>query len=71
MPESSLRSDRGPAPEADRDADAEPDSRDRPALLAATPDAEAVFDSLRTLAVLAGLLGLLLTLIALELLVRI
>jgi hypothetical protein len=71
VPESSPLSDRGPAPEADRDADAEPDSRDRPALLAATPDAEAVFDWLRTLAVLAGLLGLLLTLIALELLVRI
>ena len=71
MPESSLRSDRAPAPEADCDADAEPDSRDRPALLAATPDAEAVVDSLRTLAALAGLLGLLLTLIAVELLVRI
>ena len=71
MPESSPRSDRDPDLEVDRDADAESGPRDRPALLAATPDAEAVFDSLRTLAALAGLLGLLLTLIALELLVRI
>ncbi|TKX57487.1 hypothetical protein EXE44_09790 [Halorubrum sp. SS7] len=70
MPESSQRSDRGPAPEVDRDADGESGSRDRPALLAATPDAAAVSDRLRTLVALAGLLGLLLTLIAAELLVR-
>ncbi|RLM67366.1 hypothetical protein DVK05_11610 [Halorubrum sp. Atlit-8R] len=70
MPESSPRSDRGPAPEADGDADGESAPRDRPALLAATPDAAAVSDRLRTLAALAGLLGLLLTLIAAELLVR-
>ena len=59
--------DGGPDPDPDRESG----PRDRPALLAATPDAEAVFDSLRTLAVLAGILGLLLTLIAAELLVRI
>ncbi|WP_149799281.1 hypothetical protein [Halorubrum xinjiangense] len=46
-------------------------SHDGPALLAATPDADAVFDRLRTLAVLAGFLALLVTLIAAELLVRI
>ncbi|WP_096394110.1 hypothetical protein [Halorubrum trapanicum] len=59
-------------PDPDRDTVPDRDSgpRDRPALLAATPDAEAVSDWLRTLAALAGLLGLLLTLIAVELLVR-
>ena len=55
-----------PDPHTDGDADA----RDRPALLAATPDADAVAERLRTLAVLAGVLGLLVTLIAVELLVR-
>ncbi|RLM76235.1 hypothetical protein [Halorubrum sp. Atlit-26R] len=56
-----------PDPHTDGDAD----TRDRPALLAATPDADAVAERLRTLAVLAGVLGLLVTLIAVELLVRI
>ena len=71
MPDSNPRSDRRPASEAGLDADGEPGSRDRPALLAATPDAETVSDRLRTLVALAGLLALLLTLIAAELLVRI
>jgi len=53
------------------DSESESAPRDRPALLAATPDADTVFDRLRTLAVLAGVLGLLVTLIAVELLVRI
>ena len=60
---------RDPNSDADPDGDAAP--RDRPALLAATPDADAVADRLRTLAVLAGVLGLLVTLFAVELLVRI
>ena len=62
-----------PNPEADvrPDPASESGSRDRPALLAATPDADAVFDRVRTLALLAGVLGLLVTLIAAELLVRI
>jgi hypothetical protein len=62
-----------PDPDLDTDGrpEGEPGPRDRPALLAATPDADAVFDWLRTLAALAGLLGLLLTLIAAELIVRI
>jgi hypothetical protein len=62
-------------PDPDLETDGRPESdpgpRDRPVLLAATPDADAVFDWLRTLAALAGLLCLLLSLIALELLVRI
>ena len=57
--------------ETDGRAESEPGPRDRPALLAATPDADAVLDWLRTLAALAGLLGLLLTLVTVELLVRI
>ena len=58
---------------SDRDSAADRDSapRDRPVLLAATPDVDTVADRIRTLAALAGLLGLLLTLIAVELLVRI
>ena len=70
MPNPNHRTDAGRA-DAGRDPESEPGPRDRPALLAATPDADAVFDRLRTLAVLAGVLGLLLTLIAAELLVRI
>ncbi|WP_241658357.1 hypothetical protein [Halorubrum sp. BOL3-1] len=56
-----------------RSAPAQRDSvgRDRPVLLAATPDAETVVDRIRTLAVLAGVLGPLVALIAAELLVRI
>nr|WP_321163490.1 hypothetical protein [Halorubrum sp. AJ67] len=65
MPETRPTADVGPAP------DGESNPRDRPALLAATPDADTVFERLRTLALLAGFLGLLLTLIAVELLVRI
>ena len=71
MPESSPRADRAPAPEADPDADGESGPRDCSALPAATADAEAVSDRLRTLAALAGPLSLLPTLIALEPLVRI
>ena len=56
-----------PNPDADRDSP----PRDRPVLLSATPDADAVADWIRTLAVLAGVLGLLVALIAVELLVRI
>ena len=52
-------------------ADRESAPRDRPVLLAATPGTDAVLDRLRTLAALAGLLALLVTLIAVELLVRI
>ena len=70
MPNPNPRTDAGPA-DAGRDPESEPGRRDRPALLAATPDADAVFDRLRTLAVLAAVLGLLLTLIVAELLVRI
>jgi hypothetical protein len=57
--------------ETDGRPESEPGPRDCPTLLAATPDAESVYDWLRTLAALAGFLGLLLTLIAVELLVRI
>ena len=42
----------------------------RPALLAATPSAERVVEWLRALLLLAGVLGLLIALVALELLVR-
>ncbi|WP_164932800.1 hypothetical protein [Halorubrum amylolyticum] len=50
--------------------DAEPKRSGRPALLAATPSAERVERWLRTLALLAGVLGLLMGLFALELVVR-
>jgi len=50
------------------DADAAPS--DRPALLAATPSAEQVTRWLRTLALLAGVLGLLVGLLVLELVGR-
>jgi len=50
--------------------DATTDPRGRPALLAATPSAERVGRWLRTLALLAGVLGLLVGLFALELVVR-
>ncbi|VTT86937.1 hypothetical protein DM2_2975 [Halorubrum sp. DM2] len=63
--------DSTPETDAALDSESESGSRDRPALLAATPDADAVFERLRTLALLAGFLGLLLTLIGVELLVRI
>jgi len=53
------------------DADGESDPRERPSLLAATPDADAVAERLRTLAALAGFSGLLVALITAELLVRI
>ncbi|TKX70454.1 hypothetical protein [Halorubrum sp. SP9] len=76
MSEPNPQTDARPAGEAgpaDPDLDPEDESgpRDRPALLTATPDADAVYDKIRTLAVLAGFLGLLVTLIAVELLVRI
>ncbi|EMA61056.1 hypothetical protein C470_08291 [Halorubrum distributum JCM 13561] len=64
-------SDPNPQTDVRPDPESESGPRDRPALLAATPDVEALSDWLRTLAALAGLLGLLLTLIAVELLVRI
>ena len=63
-----------PNPDADHDSpprDRDSPPRDRPVLLSATPDADAVADWIRTLAVLAAVLGLLVTLIAVELLVRI
>jgi hypothetical protein len=41
-----------------------------PALLTATPSAKRVVDWLRTLALLAGVVGLLIALLTLELLVR-
>ena len=50
--------------------DPETDPAGRPALLAATPSAEWVVGWLRALALLAGATGLLLALIAFELLVR-
>jgi hypothetical protein len=62
-----------PGSDSDADADAGvPGSGrgDRPALLPATPDANAVFDRLRTLAVLVGLLALFVLLVTAELLVR-
>ncbi|MDB2245953.1 hypothetical protein PM076_14250 [Halorubrum ezzemoulense] len=75
MPDPNSRTDAGPpagsSPSADSDPDGESGLRDRPALLAATPGTDAVLDQLRTLAILAGLLALLVTLIAVELLVRI
>ncbi|GAA0726815.1 hypothetical protein J2744_002500 [Halorubrum trapanicum] len=83
MPDPNPQTDAGPAsdaaPTADPgtasdtglDSDTKSRSRDRPSLLAATPDADAVFEQLRTLALLAVVLGLLVTLIAAELLVRI
>lgn len=76
MPDTNLDTDaartRDARPAADvADPEGESGPRDRPALLAATPDPDAVFERLRTLALVAGLLGLLLTLIAAELLVRI
>ncbi|ELZ51840.1 hypothetical protein C464_00554 [Halorubrum coriense DSM 10284] len=75
MPDPNPQTDAGPSadgsPNADPDPDGESGPRDRPALLAATPGTDAVLDQLRTLAVLAGLLALLVTLIAAELLVRI
>ena len=51
--------------ESDRSAET-----DNPALLAGTPDAARVSDWFRTLTVLAGVLGLLITLITVEMLVR-
>ncbi|WP_424013924.1 hypothetical protein ACOZ35_12730 [Halorubrum xinjiangense] len=71
MPNPNSQTDAGPAPDADLGPESESASRDGPTLLAATPDADAVFDQLRTLAVLAGFLALLVTLITVELLVRI
>ena len=65
------QTDAGPAPDTDLTPESESAPRDRPTLLTATPDADAVFDGLRTLAVLVGFFGLLVTLIAAELLVRI
>jgi hypothetical protein len=62
-----------PGSDSDADADAGvPGSGrgDRPALLATTLDANAVFDRLRTLAVLVGLLALVVLLVTAELLVR-
>jgi hypothetical protein len=50
--------------------DAKAESTGRPALLAATPSAERVGRWLRTLALLAGVLGLLVGLFALELVGR-
>jgi len=50
--------------------DTETDSPGRPVLLAATPSAERVERWLRTLALLAGALGLLVGLFTLELVVR-
>jgi len=50
--------------------DPETDPTGRPALLAATPSAELVVGWLRTLVLLAGVMGLLIALFALELLVR-
>lgn len=50
--------------------DTEPKRPGRPALLAATPSAERVGRWLRTLALLAGVLGLLVGLFALELVGR-
>jgi len=50
--------------------DAETNSPGRPALLTATPSVERVGRWLRTLALLAGVLGLLVGLFALELVVR-
>ncbi|MGM0446891.1 MAG: hypothetical protein ACQERM_01385 [Methanobacteriota archaeon] len=65
------QTDAGPAPDTDLTSENESAPRDRPTLLTATPDVDAVFDRLRTLAVLVGFFGLLVTLIAAELLVRI
>ena len=50
--------------------DPEADPAGRPALLTATPSVEWVVGWLRTLALLAGVLGLLVALLTLELLVR-
>ena len=78
MPDPNPEADVRPDPQTDVRSNPQRDSgshdsvpHDGPALLAATPDADAVFDRLRTLAVLAGFLALLVTLIAAELLVRI
>ena len=71
MPDPNPQADHGPAAEPGRDADGDSGPRDRLTLLAATPDAEAVYDWIRTLVALACLLGLLVTLISVELLVRI
>ena len=46
------------------------DSSRRPALIAATPSAERVTEWVRTLALLAGVLGALIALLTLELVVR-
>ena len=62
-----------PEPDGDTDHDSvprEPASRDGPALLVATPEADAVFARLRTIAVLVGVLTLFVLLITAELLVR-
>ena len=50
--------------------DSEADPSERPALLTATPSVKWVAEWLRTLALLAGVLGLLVALLTLELLVR-
>ncbi|GAA0549189.1 hypothetical protein ABNG02_07560 [Halorubrum ejinorense] len=68
-----LDADAQPDPASDGDADTgapEPGRGDRPALLAATPDANAVFARLRTIAVLVGALTLFVLLVTAELLVR-
>ena len=60
-------------PDGDTDrgsASRDPASRDGSALLAATPDADAVFAQIRTVAVLVGVLALFVLLITVELLVR-
>ena len=46
------------------------DTSRRPALIAATPSAERVAEWVRTLALLAGVLGVLIALLTLELVVR-
>ncbi|TKX69803.1 hypothetical protein [Halorubrum californiense] len=75
MPDPNPQSDAGSPADGSSSADSDPDGesrpRDRLALLAATPGTDAVFHQLRTLALLAGFLALLVTLIAVELLVRI
>jgi len=75
VPDPNPQSDAGPSADGSPGADADPGGesgpRDRPALLAATPGTDAVLEKLARSPSSAGLLALLVTLIAVELLVRI